>query len=208
MAEIIVWDLDGTLVRSEDMEGVWLAACASHGLNLDAVREIWGRGHGRPLDEHLSELGVPAARAQQIVASFWDQYGPHRSHEIPGASETLRTLHEDGFCLVLSTGSRQLTADAVVDDFGWRRMFDLVLGSDTGFVKGPQHYARIAQLPGRPVAHIGDGTWDMMFGKQHGVAHRIGYTGTGQLAQVLRDHGATAIVADLADVPAVIRGGR
>jgi phosphoglycolate phosphatase-like HAD superfamily hydrolase len=132
---------------------------------------------------------------------------------LDGAADALHRLAaEPDVHLYLSTGSHPDAAKRWLGALGWMDAFELVLGSAPGALKGPEHYTAIIEHAGvdaevfaAQAATVGDGQYDMSYGRDHGVRLRIGFAaGDEQMAAELVEHGATHVVHHLADAVDII----
>ncbi|MGV8928338.1 MAG: HAD-IA family hydrolase [Brevundimonas sp.] len=130
MRPLAVFDIDGTLVDSR--ASIHRAACeAARDLGLpepdyDRVRQIVGLTleHGMAVLE--PDLG-PADLAR-FIAGFRASFGRmfeagHEEPLYPGAIETLRRLHRDGWRLALATGQNRRGVARNLAREGWADLF-------------------------------------------------------------------------------------
>ena len=203
----MVFDLDGTLIRSAGHLPAWIDACAEFGLEPRAAANALETYRGRPLIPILeAELGLSPAIARRCMKRFQELAGDEDCEPMPGADATLRRVHARGHRLFLSTASRPALAARHLEALGWSTLFSVVLGTEARCPKGPTHYRRFASSLGVGVEEfaadaitIGDGRADMSFARDAGVAMRIGFNPSRdadyQLA--LREAGALAVIARL-----------
>lgn len=214
-----IFDLDHTLIRSTNMHVAWQKALVEHGV-ADKFEDSWVGAAGRPLEISAGiALGCDAdhPRAHALVASFWDHIGDGDPVEIDGASRLLEELGRRGLRLFLSTASHPAPVTRWLAERGWEDHFELVLASTPEQMKGAAHYKAILEHTGIPItefsphaATIGDGHYDMRYGRDHGIALRIGFAPFVEdhedKAISLRAAGANVIVRSLDEVVAVICG--
>lgn len=214
-----ILDLDHTLIRSTNMHVAWQRALAEHDA-LAKFEESWVGAAGRPLEISAGialNCNPDHPRAHALVSSFWEHIGDGDPVEIDGAGVLLAELRRRGLRLFLSTASHPAPVTRWLAERGWEDHFELVLASTPEQMKGAAHYKAILAHLGATVAEfaphsatIGDGHYDMRYGRDHGVALRIGFApfveGHEDKAISLRAAGANAIVRHLSEVVAVIFG--
>lgn len=127
---LAVFDIDGTLVDSR--ASIFQAATeAARDLGLpdpeyDRVRQIVGLSLPHALA--VLEPGLDAAELERFTAGFRASF--HRMYEAgheeplyPGAMETLRRLHRDGWRLSLATGQNRKGVARNLARQGWAEIF-------------------------------------------------------------------------------------
>jgi len=127
---LAVFDIDGTLVDSRD--SILLAATeAARALGLpdpayDRVRQIVGLSLPHALAVLEPDLDAPAL--ERFTAEFRASFGRmfdagHEEPLYPGAMETLRRLHRDGWRLALATGQNRRGVARNLARQGWAELF-------------------------------------------------------------------------------------
>jgi HAD superfamily hydrolase (TIGR01509 family) len=120
MIEAILFDVDGTLVDSNDLHAAaWQEAFRHFGIALpfDRIRGQIGKG-GDNLIPALLAPDVVERLQEEIEAFRSDLFRRdylHRARPFPGATDLLRRLHEDGSKLVLATSAKQQELDFHID---------------------------------------------------------------------------------------------
>ena len=116
MIEAVLFDVDGTLVDSNDLHAAaWQEAFRHFGIALpyDRIRGQIGKGG----DNLIPSLLAPdiVERLQEEIESFRSDLFQRdylaKSKPFPGATELLRRLHDDGTKLVLATSAKQQELD-------------------------------------------------------------------------------------------------
>lgn len=136
----VVFDLDGTLVNSEQLHyEAWLAALPSRGITLDAERYATSFS-GRPgLDIARHHLGLAEDEAVALMDElrdhFW-QLAPGRLALIPGLPELLARLA--GVPKAIATSARKREALRVLEMTGLLANFDAIVTVDD-IVNGKPH---------------------------------------------------------------------
>ncbi|WP_298746685.1 HAD-IA family hydrolase [uncultured Brevundimonas sp.] len=131
MRPLAVFDIDGTLVDSR--ASIFEAATeASRALGLpepeyDRVRRIVGLSLPvalRELEPHLSDIDL-VRFVEAFKAVFQRRHSDPDFHEplYPGAMETVRRLHRDGWRLALATGQNRRGVARNLAREGWADLF-------------------------------------------------------------------------------------
>lgn len=137
MIKGIIFDFDGTLVRSE-------------AVNVGAAKKIF-EDLGQPL-ERDEEAFVPGKSPLDFIPRFAEARGIHEPekhrelyelgkehydalwHEIvalfPDTEKTLRELHKKGIKLGIATSSRKQTIETFLKRFGFEHIFDFAVTSE------------------------------------------------------------------------------
>jgi phosphoglycolate phosphatase-like HAD superfamily hydrolase len=212
-----VFDLDHTLITSSGMDDAWRAAIAEVEL-ADRFDVSWLGAQGRPVIESARlAYGCDHTdpRAVALVARFWQLFGDGDPTPIDGAAEVLANLHDAGIQLFLSTGSHPPLVEKVLDRCRWAHYFDRIYASTNEFSKGALHFERLYQdikVSREEFAPhaitIGDGPFDMQFGKAEGIAYRIGFSplthDREDRTEALVAAGATHVIRDLREVVRIL----
>lgn len=138
MKKLVVFDLDGTLVDSEDFI-VWsfteAARILGFELNPDLIRELIGYPLEVVVSRILSETGLSESRIREfldvrnrIVVEYWRS----RVKLFPDVVPTLRKLGEMGFKLAVASSSRVERIVEFLGYFGVLGFFDYVSGVKPG----------------------------------------------------------------------------
>lgn len=141
--EVVVFDLDGTLVDSSaSMRVAFEAAFARVSAGPAPFDELEAR-QGRPFADICRELGWPAGLAEAFTAE--SRARAHQVRLFPGVEAVLRGLAAGGTRLALLTGKDRLRTEELLDLLGLSQLFRwLVCGDDP--------------LPGKPspdgLAHL------------------------------------------------------
>ncbi|SFK51125.1 phosphoglycolate phosphatase [Shimia haliotis] len=170
MKNIIIFDLDGTLVDSAPEI-------------LDAVNRVWsGRGYD-PFDlptlisfvgKGLPNLIQLAMKAREVEASEYQDLhdevlGIYNAADgaltkpYDGVEDMLETLVDQGFLLGICTNKPEEAARQVLRVFGWDSLFESVVGGDTFAARkpDPQPLNAVWQALGAgPMLYVGDSETD------------------------------------------------
>ena len=221
-ARLVVLDMAGTTVadgglverafqRAAERLGVEPGS-ADHAAKLQYVRDTMGESK-ISVFRHLFGSEELAQRANSV---FEEAYGELVDGgliaPIPGAREAIEKLRADGRTVVLTTGFARVTQDAILDALGWQGLADLTLcPADAGGRGRPYPDMVLAAFlrtgagdDVRDMAVAGDTAYDMHSGRRSGAATVAGDLTGAHDAPALREHGATHVLASVADLPALL----
>lgn len=180
MIEAVLFDVDGTLVDSNDLHAAaWQEAFRHFGIVLpyDRIRGQIGKG-GDNLIPSLLPAEV-ADRLHEEIESFRGElfkreYLP-KSRPFPGATELLQRLHEEDTKLVLATSAAQEELDFHIDRLGCRNLLTATTSSDDVEHSKPcpdifeAALDKARPLNGGVAIVVGDTPWDMKAAAKLGV---------------------------------------
>ena len=132
MRKAVIFDLDGTLTRSE--EGIW--NCVKYAAeklgfpepDAPTLRKFIGPPLGYSFREYL---GMDDATADKAVETYRERYnvvGLFENRVYTGIRRLLRTLKQEGWYIGIATGKPQKTAERVVAYFGLDKFVDKLCG--------------------------------------------------------------------------------
>ncbi|MGW4723629.1 phosphonatase-like hydrolase [Streptomyces sp. S1] len=216
---LVVLDMAGTTVADDGLVEQAFTVAAER-LGEDPAAMI---GHVRAtmgeskisVFRHL--LGGDERRAQEANLAFEQAYGElvadGRIAPLPGAAETIAALREQGRTVVLTTGFARVTQDAILDALGWRDLVGLTLcPADTGGRGRPYPdmvlgaFLRTGAVDDvRRIAVAGDTSYDMLSGVRSGAGIVAGVLTGAHGEAALKEHGATRVLASVAELPELIR---
>lgn len=197
-ADLLVFDLDGTLIRSgEDLadsvnyalKGVGLPTVtleAVHGFIGDGVHILMKRAMGPDALEHYD-------RAMELFLDYYEEHLLDRTTLYPDVPEVLD--HFDGKKMVIVTQKLQRSALRIVDALGIADRFQEIIGQDSAPFRKPDPrlleliMAKWGGTPERTVV-IGDGENDILLGRNAGAvscAFLNGITGRDKLLALTPD---------------------
>ncbi|MFF1409879.1 phosphonatase-like hydrolase [Streptomyces sp. NPDC058289] len=221
---LIVLDMAGTTVadgglverafeRAAERLGVEPGS-ADHATKLQYVRDTMGESK-ISVFRHLFGAEDLAQRAN---SAFEQAYGELVDGgliaPIPGAREAVEKLRADGRTVVLTTGFARVTQDAILDALGWQGLADLTLcPADAGGRGRPYPDMVLAAfLRTGAVADVrdtvvaGDTAYDMLSGVRAGAGIVAGVLTGAHDRAALTEHGATHVLASVAELPALLDG--
>lgn len=192
----ILFDLDGTLTRSE--EGIW--NCAKHAVKQMGLPEpdaaTLRKFIGPPLlysfQTFLGMTREQAEEAQRIYRERYTTVGMYENRVYPGVRTMLRTLWKQGAKLGVVTGKPAYPTGKILEHFGFDRFLSTVVcATDARAEK--VHLIREALPENYGEAWmVGDRCFDMEGGKAAGI-HTLGVTYGYGSEQELLDTGAEKI---------------
>jgi dTMP kinase len=207
--DAILFDLDGTLTRSE--EGI--INCVRYALSKmgrEIPQEQSLRAFiGPPLFVSFRDLcGMNDDECTRAVALYRERYmvtGLFENAVYPGIRTLLRMLQKAGVYLAVATGKPQLLTERILNHFGLSKFFGAVAGiSEDDHDADKQRLIRRA-LPKsyKKAAMVGDRRFDMEGAQKMGI-DSIGVTyGYGDLEE-LQNAGADHIVSSVAGLHALL----
>jgi HAD superfamily hydrolase (TIGR01509 family) len=180
MIEAVLFDVDGTLVDSNDLHAAaWLEAFRHFGIVLPYGRIRGQIGKGG--DNLIPSLLAPeiAERLQGEIESFrsglFQREYLHKARPFPGAADLLRRVHEEGARVVLATSSKQAELDFHIERLGCRDVLTATTSrDDVDHSKPcPDIFAaaldKAQPLNGGTAVVVGDTPWDIEAAARLGV---------------------------------------
>ncbi len=152
--------------------------------------------------------------AQEGNAAFETAYGQRieLTRPLPGAQEAFAALRAEGIAIALTTGFSRATADALLDHLGWRPLIDLSVTPEEVGGRGRPHpdmilaaAARLADDETRAVAVLGDTASDIRSGLAAGAPIVAGVLTGAHDRATLTAAGATRVLDQVAEFPALLR---
>lgn len=226
--KLAVFDLDGTLALTNEVDSRCYLAAFREALDLDGFdgdwslfphrtdsgigRELYRRCVGRPPE--MAELDRARARFVELLEDALE-LDAAAFRPVPGAPALLDALPGHGWEVALATGGWRASAELKLRAAGLEavvRDAPLITADDgisrREIVEGAIRAAGRRYLAGRSgaferVVCLGDGTWDLAVAAELGVPF-VGVTAEGD-ARSLREAGASHLLPDYADRPAALR---
>lgn len=190
MRPLVLWDIDGTLMRGDGaVVGQFLRALGEVYELGDEIRRIeyGGKTDGQIVLETLALHELDEAAALERLPHFGERYHAlvreieHRLHEslrlLPGVKQAIEAVRMRGAIQTLLTGNLEPIAELKLGTFGLDRMLDLSIGAygsdDRDRLKlVPVARAKAAARYGEaigPVIVVGDTPRDIACGKAGGA---------------------------------------
>lgn len=207
---LIIFDVDGTLVDSQDAIVAALGQAFSGEALAPPPRAEMLSIVGLSLDQAFAALvpGVPAARRMRMVAAYKRAFldlrrrnrGEAATPMYPGARDLVLALHGQGHLLGVATGKARRGVRHVIDSHGLEGRFSVIQTADDAPSK-PHPQMVLNCLAGTGVAPgdaviVGDTEFDMAMGSAAGI-RRIGVGWGYHPAERIRRGGAQAVADDM-----------
>jgi phosphoglycolate phosphatase len=208
LADLVVFDLDGTLVDSlPDIAAALNHALGSHGfssLSVETIATLVGDGivslSQRALALQPDDFGITAEAFSQSV---WQQYVANPcvlTKPYEGIVQVLVTLKDSGVPTAVLTNKPGNIARPLLDALGMTDSFFAIVGDGDGFARKPDPEALthlMSKVNARPARTfmVGDGIPDLLVAKAAGcvpVAALWGYTPKAVLLSLSPDYALMA----------------
>ncbi len=214
--EVIVWDLDGTLVESAPALATALNTLLNeqgqHGHPVDSVRPMIGAGVAKLIERGFRAAGAPIDEAGRnaLVPRFMEIYtscATDRTHLIPHAREVLSHFYHAGFRQGLCTNKPHAVTMQILNTLDIAGFFGSIVGGDSTSEKKPHPLPlqtcleELKASPGVSIM-IGDSAADVGAARAAGVPIILvpdGYTGAAGASL-----GADYVTGSLAEIPGSI----
>ncbi|GAA1353334.1 HAD family hydrolase [Falsarthrobacter nasiphocae] len=220
--QLAVLDMAGTTVDVAGLREDSLSrVLASHGTDPESaeglsLRAAWNRTGGASTFSVFRELfddDLEAAhRANRMFEATFDALVRERGVcPMPGASEAIGMLREQGVLVCLVTGFGRHTQNTILESLGWMGLADLSLcPSDAGRGRPFPDLVLTAVLAldvddVRDVLVVGDSVNDMLTGVRAGARDVVGVTTGAHTAAELIAAGATDVVDSVGALPVLER---
>ena len=136
MRKCVIFDLDGTLTRSE--EGIW--NCVKYAAeklgfpepDAPTLRKFIGPPLGYSFREYM---GMDEAMAEKAVEAYRERYnvvGLFENRVFPGIRRLLRTLKREGWYIGVATGKPQVASERIIAYFGLDKFIQRICGPTAG----------------------------------------------------------------------------
>jgi phosphoglycolate phosphatase len=189
--ELIIFDLDGTLINSiEDITNALNYAfgpCGVNDLTSTEVTAMVGEGPLKLIQDVLTKRHLVADK-EMLVTRFLDYYASHPADKTmlyPGTREMLETLK--GLKMAIVTNKTEELSHKILKKFELDRYFDMIVAVDTIAERKPSpvpvmHVLSALNVPAEDAIIVGDSTIDIETGKASlvrtvAVTHGYGRTG-------------------------------
>ena len=174
MRKCVIFDLDGTLTRSE--EGIWnCVRYAAEKLGFPVPDAATLRKFiGPPLGWSFMEyMGMSEEMANKAVSTYRERYeavGLFENRVYPGIRRLLRRLKRDGWYIGIATGKPQRSSERIIEHFGLNRYITKIVGPKDG--RGADKELLIRQALPEDAGEawmVGDRRFDMEGAKKVGI---------------------------------------
>jgi phosphoglycolate phosphatase len=209
--DLLVFDLDGTLIDSKD-DLVHSVNAARHRMGLESLPEATvasyvGRGVVMLMKQALGNLATDETVAQ-AVEFFFEYYREHmldRTVPYPGVREALELLQ--GKRMAVLTNKPVVFSQAILDGLGLSRYFVRVYGGNSFAQKKPDPVGLLALMQeagvtGEQTIMVGDSETDVLVGRNAG-AWTCGLT-YGLSPETLQSTPPDFLLDDLRELPPLL----
>jgi beta-phosphoglucomutase len=206
MVGAVLWDMDGTLVDSEEYHWTsWRDTMASEGITItsDQFLKTFGQRNDSILPQWLGG-GVSPERIQRVGDAKEELYRKlvreGRLEPLPGAKEWVRRLHGQGWLQAIASSAPRKNIEVVLEVIGLARFFEALVSAEdvTAGKPDPQVFqtgaVRLGMAPSRCIV-VEDAASGVEAARRAGM-RCIGVSRKGSLT------GADVVVRSLADLPA------
>lgn len=213
MIELIIFDLDGTLLDTlDDLAVSANYALRKHGYpghELSAYRHFVGKGITKLIERALPAEAVHDDIISELRKEFVTYYQQHKTdftRPYPGIPELLVRLRKKNIRLAVASNKYQQGTSELIDHFFGRNLFSAVLGQRENIPTKPDP-AIVTEILGQTgigksaTLYVGDSGIDMQTARNGGLVS-IGVTWGFRPRQELEENGACY----LADTPEEIDG--
>ncbi|MFF1879507.1 phosphonatase-like hydrolase [Leifsonia sp. NPDC058230] len=218
--ELVVLDMAGTTVEDDGLvERAFERAALAAGIGETAddlvtalayVRETMGQSKISVFRALTGDEDQAQHANAEFESAYADLAAAEGLREIPGAEHLIRRLRSSGVKVALTTGFSQPTKDAVLDALGWRDLVDVTLS--------PAEAGRGRPYPDLPLTAllrtgatsvegmvvVGDTASDIISGIAAGAGLVVGVLSGAHDEETLLDAGADAVIASVAELPALL----
>lgn len=207
----ILFDLDGTLTRSE--EGITRSA-------LYAAEKMGFTGYtkeqmltfiGPPLHHSFQRvMGMTPEQADQAIVYYRERFstiGWAENEVYEGIPQLMRSLKMNGAKIAMATAKPQVFAEKISKKFGFEPYLDALVGPNLSKKDvGKADIVKSAmEALGGPFVMVGDRCFDVEGGRANGV-DTIGVTYGYGTEEELREAGATHIAHSVAELTDILLG--
>ncbi len=160
----------------------------------------------RPVDEAREVAGQALAAFETALRA---EYSSGSVQEVPGAGAAARRLREAGLRVALASGFDRPLVDLLLDQLGWRNLFDLTIAGNDVAAGRPApaiiHHAmaRLAIHDVSTVAVVGDTPLDLQAGMNARAGWVIGVLSGAHGVETLGATRHTHLLASVAALPAL-----
>lgn len=204
----VLFDIDGTLVDSNEQHvNAWALAFreADRPQELDDIRAQIGKGGDLLVPSLFPNVGEVLCKrlADRHGQLFKTMYLDH-VHPFPGASDLVERVHRTGRKVALASSAKRDELDFYVEMLGIGRFLEAIASIDEVAVSKPEPdifsvaLTKLGIAAGNAIV-VGDTPYDVEAATRVGIA-AVGLTSGPFDRKVLKDAGAIAVFADVADL--------
>ena len=209
--DYILFDLDGTLTDSGPgiMNG-FEYALGKMGIEIpdrSSLRKFVGPPLGDSFEKTLGFSPEDAAKGIAFYREYYAEKGVYENDVYPGVFELLDKLKASGKKMIVATTKAELMANVVMDHFGLRKYFDLMVASNNTDRKNKIDVLKYAIENGgvdiEKAVMIGDRFYDVTGASHFGIDSVGVLYGYGS-RQELEDAGATYIAETVENLSEIL----
>ena len=178
--ELVIFDLDGTLVDSipdlTDAVNEFLRASGRPALAMEDVKRLVGKG-ARNLVERALGNGTEeeVEKALAMFLAYNEAHIADKTIMYPGVAETLHELRRQGIRMAVVTNKTEFLSRKLLSVIGIDRYFDIILGADSLPFRKPSPEPVLKALADLRIAPsgaimVGDSINDIAAGRAAGLA--------------------------------------
>ena len=203
----VLFDLDGTLTRSE--EGIWNSfRHVARRMNLpepapETLRKVIGPPLIWSFRNCLGMTEAEALRAQEIYRERYNTVGLFENRVYPGVRTMLRILSAQGLRIGLVSGKPEEASRRILDHFGLLPWFERIRCATDGHAEKEALIRQAVPESGAEIWMVGDRKFDVEGGRKAGV-HTLGVTWGYGSEEELRTAGAETIAHAVGEVAKIL----
>lgn len=208
--EAVLFDIDGTLVDSNDLHiASWRSAFAHFGIEVsyEDVHAQMGKGGDQLIPvfctpEQIDKFGTALEKLRLDI--FVREHLPH-VQPFPGVRELFGRLRADGRRIALATSAKDVELESHVKNLGVAGLFEDATSADDAEHSKPcpdifeAALARLEGVSADSAIVVGDTPYDAIAAGRAGIS-TIAVLSGGFAERTLREAGAIAVYRDVADL--------
>ena len=135
-ARAVLWDMDGTLIDSEEFHWIsWRDATAKEGITItrDQFLSSFGQRNDSIIPRWLGAASTPE-RVERISSAkekrYRDLIRKHGMSPLPGVSDWIRRLHEEGWLQAIASAAPRPNIEVVVESLKAAHYFQAIVSAE------------------------------------------------------------------------------